>query len=203
MSEPDEIVILILVRLKKGKITIVTNSFFTSLVEATEILFSETSLTSTVNRHEEFRHLIDECVRNIDLIKDEMAQALSSNEWAKKNAGIRVLQKLSSAQLKIFFPQLVNLAMQERYAPFAFEMLLSLPKQWVSSNLYLLVNELFEKSYNLVGDPDDFEVRQLLSIYYDVDKVRCEELALRASKDSRWVVRETGQEFLDLLKEDT
>lgn len=176
-----------------------STSIFDSLVSATKTRFCDDVFTS--EQQNEYEILITECVSNIDSIREKINQSLVSEKWVEKRASINVLRALKSEQLKPFFPKVVDLAMQERYASFAFEILSLLPKQWVSDNLYSFVDDLFMKSYNLVGEPDDFEVRQLLNIYYDVDKVRCEELACRAVKDARWVVRETGQEFLDLLGE--
>lgn len=103
-----------------------------------------------------------------------------------------VLKHMSMSELIQLFEQLVKISTAHGYAGAAREIILSLPREWVLSNIELTVDRLLTE-----GIDDDY--RRILELLIDLDRELIMKYAQKAIRHPDKEVQEVGQDFIDKI----
>lgn len=104
-----------------------------------------------------------------------------------------VARYIEADELKQLFGELVRLSTAPGYAGTVRDIILSLPREWVLSNIEKTVEPLLQH------DATENEFRRILELYRELDSHLVYNLAQRAIKHIDNDIQEAGEDFLDDL----
>ncbi len=125
---------------------------------------------------------------NIEERLEILRQKLSSREWV----ALDIIQRMAIEQKKQFFDIFVEIASDTQeysWANFSFELILSLPKEWLLENIERHVDPMLKN-----GTYDEYV--SFLSLYANVDRDLTIKLAHRALEHDDPEVRKLGKDYL-------
>lgn len=118
-----------------------------------------------------------------------LRQAFQRGEIA---TALYVAPYMPASELTQLFEQLVHISTAHGYAGIAREIILSLPREWVLSNIERTINFLLAK-----GFADDY--RRILELLFELDYELTRKYAQKAIDHPDEEVQEAGQDFLERM----
>lgn len=104
-----------------------------------------------------------------------------------------VAHYLATDELSQLLHELIRLATAPGYAGATREIIFSLPREWVLSNIEKAVEPILQQ------DATENEYRRMLELYFELDPRLTYRLAQRAIKHSDEDIKEAGEDFLEAL----
>ena len=129
-----------------------------------------------------------EGVDRISLIRDAFQQGDIAT-------ALYVAPYMTTEELCQIFNDLMYLSTAPGYADAVRKIILSLPKEWVLSNIEEVVESI------LLQDATENEYRRILELYIELDHQLTYSLAQRARNHSDEGIKEAGNDFLEALPE--
>ena len=104
-----------------------------------------------------------------------------------------VAPHLTTEELQQLFKELVKVSIAPGYAAAARKTILSLPKEWVISNIEKAAEAFLQQ------DATENEYRRILELYVQLDTRLAYDLATKASTHSNEDIKEADEDFLEIL----
>ena len=147
-----------------------------------------------IDSHQQYSQAFSEFVTNAPDKIDVLRRALRGRD---RSLALQVIPSLSMDEKKALLPEWVHLA-RAAHSPFQFawNVIESLPREWVLQNLAREVDEILR-------DEVDTDYWMFLQLYARMDGALARQLAQRASASADPAIRELGEEYLAMGKTTT